>query len=503
MNNLKSTVLAAACLTAPNLYSAGMQTQKPNVLFFEVDDLMYKFVGSVGMNVIKTPNIDRLVTSGVYFSNAVCQGMMCGPSRNSFIAGLYPHNIGFYKNGQLRQLPNNAWTIAPAMKRAGYNTAWVGKCHVKPPRRGRKQSEQDGLKKYMGFDYAVASLGRVMLGKMMRTGKNVKEDDVYFEYLKSKGLYEQYKNDCVKKAKVTSLSEDDYLDGFYTNTALNWLRTKRDRNRPFFLWVNLSTPHGPFDVPQKYHDMYKNVTIPGPDSNDFGGVQIPAPLLKNNKPAKEDTEEYRKGYAANVTYMDTMLGKIISELKAEGVYDNTMIVFFSDHGIFMCNHGRTHKGTLFREILNPSLIISFPGKFQKGEIVSAPVELVSVLKTAMSVADAQPEDRNAPFGENLVPLLTGKPGYKTKYVFSEIENFQSCFDGRYHLITNTTGEKVLLYDLKNDPKELNDIAAECPEKVKELQKAVDRWFAETGPALPAEYLKSRKNVKKWTRGMRP
>jgi arylsulfatase A-like enzyme len=391
-------------------------------------------------------------------------------------------------------LPKGIWSLPAAMHRAGYATAWVGKCHVHPPRTSRKQKISEALKG-MGFDYAVASVGRAVLAS--RVCKGVKMDgDVYIEHLKKYGLLQQYIDDCKNRRPVTSLPEEHYLDGFYTNTALEWLENY-DGKKPFFLWLNLSCPHGPHDVPQKYHDLYQGKEIPGPLTTKFGG-EIPAGLLKDNRPARPaQVGEHRRGFAAATTFVDAMLGKMLEKLKAKGELDDTVLVFFSDHGIFMGNHGRFHKGSVFNEICNPSLIVWYPKKFRKGAVEKRPVELVSVLKTTMDIARASEADKKVPFGESLMPLLTGKGNYKTKYVFSEIEGFQSCYDGRYRYIANDI--KPLLYDLKNDPGEMKNIAAQNPEIAARMKKATEEWFAKTGAPLPASALRDSGTLKNWKR----
>jgi len=486
-----------AILNATSIYAVEKKVDKPNIVFIEVDDLLYRFMGKTGRNFIETPNIDALAKNGVFFSNAVCQGVMCGPSRNSLITGLYPHNIGFYRNGQMGPLPDNVWSIGKGMKNAGYNTAWIGKCHIHPPKNKKKrETSAEGLKSQMGFDYALASLGRAMLSKRAKSGKKI-DGDVYFDHLKKRNLLNLYIEDCKEKRPVTSLPEDDYLDGFYTKKTTEWIDNNKTK-QPFFLWVNFSAPHGPFDSPQKYHDIYKKKEIPPPLTTDFGGVQIPLGLLKDNKPiSPEQAMKSRRGYAANVTFVDTMIGKIINKLKADKLYDNTVIIFFSDHGIFMGNHGRIHKGSLFKEITNPSLIIYYPKKFKKGVIETTPVQLIDILKTALDIANAPKKDKDKPFGESLIPLLTGENKYKTKYVFTEIEGFQLCFDGRYRYIANK--EKPLLYDTKNDPNEMHNIAETHPEIVTTMQQAINEWIKKSGSILPAGYLRDKNNLKRWIR----
>jgi len=500
MRNDILKIAAVAATVAPSISAASQEgaavsSKRPNIVFFEVDDLLYRFLGKCGNGFVETPNIDALAGKGVHFTNAVCQGMMCGPSRNSLISGLYPHNLGFYRNGQMGNLQKGIWTMPAAVRRAGYETAWVGKCHVRPYRGTRKTLISKALVDQMGFDYAVASLGRAMLASRAAKGAEMK-GDVYIEHLKSKGLLETYVNDCKNKAKVTSLPEDDYLDGFYVNTALKWL-DGRDGKKPFFLWLNLSCPHGPYDCPQKYHDIYKGKKIPPPLTNSFG-EEMPEGLLKDNRPAKaaKAVEEHRRGMAANVSFVDAMFGKVVAELDKKGILDDTVIFFFSDQGVFMGNHGRFHKGAVFNEITDACLIISY-SKFKKGAVDKHPVELLDVDKTAMEIAGASEKDMKIPFGESLMPLLTGKGEYKRRYAFSEIEGFQSCFDGRYRYINNK--EKPLLYDLQKDPGEMKNIAKENPELLEKMRDATKKWFERTGAPLPARFLRQKKNLDNWKR----
>ena len=475
------------------------KNKKLNVVFLEVDDLMYRFMGKRGRHLIDTPNIDKLAESGVYFSNAVCQGVMCGPSRNSLIAGLYPHNIGFYRNGQMGPLPDGIWSLGSAVQRAGYQTAWIGKTHVHPPRKGKRDKKAKRFKRMekMGFDYSLASQDHFMLERKIWLDKPTK-NIVYFDFLRKNGLFKQYVEDC-KARRNTTLPDNAYLDGFFTQKAVDWLEQTDTDKKPFFLWLNFSLPHGPHDVADKYHDMYKDKQLAGPLSRDFGGVKIPERLLKDNQAVTpENAKIRRKGFAAACTYLDTLIGKVIDELKKKGVYDNTVIVFFSDHGIFMGNHGRIYKGTLFNEVTNPSLIISCPSSFRKNDIETQPVELLDIVKTVLDISGASSEDKAIPYGSSILPLLLNKPTEPSKrYVFSEIEGAQLCFDGRYRYIK--TNEGNLLYDLQTDPKELKNIISEKPDIAAEMDKQISDWFNKTGKPLPINFLKNpehRKNFKR-------
>ena len=127
-------------------------TGSPNIIWIEADDLMPRFMNKLGGGFGLTPNLDRLATTGVQFPNAVCQAPMCGPSRNGLISNLYSHNLGFYRNGNLRYMPAGVWTFPPVLREAGYETAYIGKSHIKSPADNPKASKDDALRGY-GFDY--------------------------------------------------------------------------------------------------------------------------------------------------------------------------------------------------------------------------------------------------------------------------------------------------------------------------------------------------------------
>jgi arylsulfatase A-like enzyme len=263
------------------------QARKPNILFIEVDDLEYEYLGLEGSPVIKTPHVDRLAQEGVYFSNAVAQGMMCGPSRNSLMTGLYPHNLGFYYNGQMRALPQGVWTFPQALQRAGYYTAWIGKCHIRPFI-GEGSNKTEAMKTEMGFDHVQQTVGRAVLCKQLKNGKELK-NDWYVGFLRRQGMEKTFVDEC---GRTSTLPDEVYLDGFFTRAAKDFLNSY-DEKKPFFLWLNYSVPHGPYDVPEQYHTF---------DPEDMpGGTQVknftaPEGLVRKTKLAKNE-EQIKKTQA--------------------------------------------------------------------------------------------------------------------------------------------------------------------------------------------------------------
>jgi arylsulfatase A-like enzyme len=464
-------VIIALLLTLCGQLSA----QKPNIVFIEVDDLTYKYLGCMGNPIAQTPAIDSLAKEGVLFKNAVCQGMMCGPSRNSLITGLYPHNLGMYVNGQMNALPQGVWTLPKAMQQSGYFTSWIGKCHVRPYIKGARteQKQTAAMQDEMGFDFVEQTVGRAVLRK--RTGN----DDIYKKHLMKKGLLNKFLDEY---PKPSTLPEEDYLDGFFTVLAEKWIRGYKEE-KPFLLWLNYSLPHGPHDVEKKYLELFSPKQMPKPIER--SATNIERSLLAHNKPVKsvEDTLKRRAVYQGCISFLDRQVGKVLKALDNKGIRQNTIIVFFSDHGIMMGDHGLLHKGTLWKEVTNPSLIISYPAKFIQNSQCKRPVELLDILQTVLDISGSS---KKAPNGESLMPLLTGKGIYKRKVAFGEIEGHVAAVTDRYKYIS---GIKPLLYDLHNDPDEMKNVIQQAPEKASELQSYVDEFLKNTGPFYKAGELK--------------
>jgi arylsulfatase A-like enzyme len=456
--------------------------ERPNVIWIEADDLMPRFMNKLGEGFGHTPNLDRLATEGTYFPNAVCQGVMCGPSRNGLLANLYSHNLGFYRNGHMRNMPEGIWTFPPVLKDAGYQTAYIGKSHIRPPAQNPKASKDDALRSY-GFDYVNCTGERYALWSALKKGKDVSSSP-FVQHLKRRGKYEQFLSDNDGYGNLSTMEEDiDYLDGFTAQVAIDWLGKKRDMEKPFFLWFNFCLPHGPYDVPQRWYDKVADLKIPPPKTDRFGH-EVPEPLLVDNKPVKsaERTAKDRLGEAANVAFMDAQIGRLLETLETTGQLGSTVIIFFSDHSIFLGNHGRLHKGTLFEEALATSMIVSFPKRFPQDQINMHPMELMDLVPTTFELAGIDNPNDAAKNGISIVPLLEGETSNGRNFAFSEILDAQSATDARYRYIVSEGVE--ILYDHETDPWEMENVAAKYPEVTERMRNAVDEWMKTSGPVHP-------------------
>ena len=498
-----SVLLFVAFIITSSFISHQKKDKQPNILFVEVDDLTAKYLGCFGAEFAVTPNVDALAKNGVVFENSICQGTMCGPSRNSLIAGLYPHNLGFYENKQLPSLPKDVWAFPKALQGEGYETFWVGKCHVRPSTQGIKanspsERKDKALQQQMGFDHVYQSAGRVVVlktsKKQIAKGKGWKKGkDAYGDFLFENGLLEKFVEETDKQIPTTLDPDTEYMDGHFTTKAIEQMKSY-EGEKPFFMWVNFSTPHGPFDVPQKYHDMFKAEDMPeiiDPAAEQF---EVPAHLKHSiNKKGKKGTAKMRAEYAATIAYMDDQVGRLFDFVNNSKFADNTVIVFFSDHGLMTGDHGLVHKTTLYKEVLNSSLIISQPKKYKASRVVQ-PVELLDLGKTVLDIAGADEATLNScPNGFSLVPFLENKKYVRPEAAFSELEGFISATTTRYKYIHNE--ELPILFDLEKNPNETINFAKENPQQVAEMQKMVADWIERTGEVMPPQKIVKNKSAK--------
>lgn len=468
------------CGAAQSLRS--LAEEPTNIVWIEADDLMPRFMNRLGEGFGLTPNLDRLAKHGVHFPNAVAQGPMCGPSRNGLLTNLYSHNLGFYRNGDMRRLPAGIWTFPPTLQSAGYQTAYVGKSHIRPSEHHPDASKDETLRGF-GFDFVSCTGERHALWKALQEEKNV--DHVPFiQHLKRRGKYEQFLKDNDGHGNLSTMAEDiDYLDGYTAQVGIDWLSQQRDATKPFFLWFNFCLPHGPYDVPQRWYDKVSHLKIPPPKTSSFGHP-VPEPLLRGNSPIRNEKHnaKNRLGEAANVAFMDAQIGRLLDAMETEGVLQNTLIIFFSDHSIFLGNHGREHKSTLFEEALNASMIVSYPKRFPQGKTNPHPVELMDLVPTTFEMAGVTNASTVAKNGHSLIPLLEGKATNGRVFAFSEIEGAQAATDARYRYIV--CGDMEILYDHAADPWEMKNVAEEFPKVTARMREATQRWYQGTGAIHP-------------------
>lgn len=458
--------VAALGLSALQSFSpSALSAERPNVLLILSDDLNTD-LGCYGAPV-RTPNIDRLAREGVLFRSANCQFPLCGPSRASFLTGLRPTTNGVTSNRhELRDKSPDVVTLPQLFRENGYRTARVGKVfHYTVP----QEIGTDGHDDPRSWDERFNPKGR-----------DVDDEDMIFS--------------LIPKQLSGTLSwlaadgaDNEQTDGIGAEETIRVLRHNKERGKPFFLAAGFFRPHTPFVAPKKYFDLYPLEKIPLPEVPPRHMEAGPAPAFNSARPEqKAMTGDLRRkaiqAYWASVSFVDAQVGLVLDELDRLGLAENTIVVFMSDHGFHLGDHGLWQKGSLFERVARVPLIIRPPGACAKNAVVKTPVELIDLYPTLAELAGLKPTQKTD--GLSLAPLLQNpgaahKPGALTQVQRNKPEKgpyikdpsqrppIVKAFDGfsvrteRYRYTEWDEGRQgVQLHDLEADPGELKNLAGD-------------------------------------------
>ncbi|MCS7469709.1 sulfatase-like hydrolase/transferase [Stieleria sp. ICT_E10.1] len=377
---LSLTVRFAACCLALMAASAG--AERPNVLFIAIDDLRVQ-LGCYGQAAVKSPNIDRLASGGMVFEHAYCQQTVCNPSRASLLTGMRPDTLRVWDlPTHFRQNIPDAVTLPQWFKSNGYHTQCVGKIF-----HNWRQDEWKG-------DLRSWSVPSVLHYNSHSNDKPRVDGTVPPNLASGKNGIE-----------CRDVPDDAYFDGRVAETAVESLRKLNRRDDPFFLAVGFWKPHTPFNAPKKYWDLYGRNEVPLP-SDVQPPKDVPEIALTSARytggPKSEELREMHHGHLAAISYLDAQVGRVLDELDALQLRDNTIIVLWSDHGLHLGEHGLTRKTTAFELDARVPLIIDAPAHKAVGR-TEALVELLDLYPTLTELCALQtPSDVE---GVSLVPLL--------------------------------------------------------------------------------------------------
>lgn len=474
---------AVVGLLAPEACSA--KDSRPNVLFIISDDLNTS-LGCYGHSQVQSPNIDRLAASGVRFERAYCQYPLCGPSRNSMLTGLYPNSSGILSNSQIfRQTIPSHLSMSQAFRREGYFAARIGKLyHYNVPKSvGTNGHDDPGS---WELELNPAGCDRLL-----------EEPDIFSLRKNSFGgtlsWYASPRGDLL------------HTDGMLATDA-EWVleRCAKDQSRPFFLAVGFYRPHTPYVAPKPYFKKYVQAEMPLVQGVAEDIKDLPKHALGSHKKEHDLlTDDLRQqaiqAYFASITFMDAQVGRILDKLKELGLAENTIVVFTSDHGYHLGEHGLWQKMSLFEESARVPLIISAPGQSQKGRTAASPVGLIDLYPTLTSLCGVKaPENLQ---GQDLSKVLvdpelsgrgwalcevTRRRGKNKKRIFG-----YSLRTPRWRYTEWAQGQEGReLYDHEADPLEQTNLAeAEKHQQViaelsKKLHSVVADSFPESGEIPP-------------------
>ncbi len=470
---------------------------RPNIVFLFTDDHCTQAISAYGSYRNQTPNIDRLATGGMRFDNCFVTNAICGPSRAVILTGAYSHRNGFYRNGN--KFDGSQWTFPKEMQRAGYETAIIGKWHLGTDPQG--------------FDHwdILPGQGHYYNPVMRRNGE---------------------------RRKIEGYSTD-----VTTDLALEWLKSERDSEKPFVLMCQYKAPHRPWQPGPEHLTRYDDVTVEEPATlfDDGAGrgtafreqeMTIATHLfdhdLKFDDPGRQTPEQrakwdaaygpknrafeeaglegealvrwkyqrYVKDYLRCIDSVDEQIGRILDHLEASGLAENTIVVYSSDQGWYLGEHGWYDKRWMYEESLRTPLLVRWPGVTKAGSTSDAMVSNVDFASTFLEMAGASDAIPESVQGESFAAHLRGESTAPRRESFyyhyyekpgpHNVAKHCGVRTERYKLIHFYRLDEWEMYDLDRDPDEMRSVADDPAYAAirRDLEAELTRLQRDLGEANP-------------------
>lgn len=442
--------------------SVAQKASRPNIIFIMADDLGSAELGSYGNTFNETPHLDKLAGEGAKFTQAYTAAPICSPSRAAIMTGQYPARVritDFLPDNSDRYLdPAKYVTLNEALSAAGYHTGIIGKWHLDTRFKNPKGNPQQN-----GFNEVIGS-----------ETKYIADGDYFYPYDKTETLNADGK-------------DDEYLTDRQCLEASKFI--KRNKNKPFFLYLTFYSVHTRLDAPKNIVDKYKTKF-----DKKYGAGKANEIFEKNDR--HEGGHLDNPYLAAMIERIDAGVGSIMKTLKEQGLDKNTMVVFFSDNGGVgnLGNNGilRAGKSWLYEGGVRENLIARWPAVIKPGSVINTPVYGTDFYPTFLDMAEAQKYSDKTVDGKTFLPLLKeGSIPQRDFYwhYISETGKWvprmcSAVRSGDYKLLYFYADDRIELYDLKNDPSEKNNIAKTEPAKTKELKALLDKWKKDVNAEAP-------------------
>lgn len=416
-----------------------------NILFITSDQQRWDTLPAYGVDWMHTPNLDRLSREGMTFDNCTAISPVCQPARAAFMLGQYPHVTGVGDNFQW--IRPDSPTIARRFNEAGWNTAAIGKMHFDP---------WDNPE---GFQYRVIAEDK----------RHIFRRDDWTKALEKAGFARSHPATIPGYRKnlgaiVSPLPEELHIDSFIASEGVNWL--SKHAASPFFAWISFNSPHDPYDPPERLANLYRNAPIPEPVGSPAEwptkpGYQHEVVKFYNSNPlfltnyndmSSAQIRRMREHYFATITLIDDQVGRVIDALEQSGQLEDTLIVFSSDHGDNLGDHGLPFKSNYYEGALRVPLIVWGPG-IPAGTRNSSPVNWLDLHATFLKTAGLEVPDHVQ--GIDLSPIFEDPELVLKDVAFSELQGSAMVRTDRYKLVVCDDGSGEF-YDLKEQPLEVHN-----------------------------------------------
>jgi len=458
------------------------QDKKPNILFILTDEMRADAMGCTG-GYVNTPNLDRIASEGVLFSNCSTNSPVCMPARVSLASGLYPHNTGLWNNTPIfsdacfYQMPVNYRTWMSAIHDAGYRTSLFGKTHLSTHIAGSDYRLKEDIMHQYGIDDVHEIAGPISDGWV---------DSHMTSYWKKKGLLDEFRKDAKRRwgdgkgkyweVKPSPLPLEDYYDTYIGQRAKEYIENY-DMDKPWFCWVSFGGPHLYWDTPEPYASMYDPAKMPKPlksvmkrgkySGNNLDRIDEGSIDFKPGEVAK-----MRANYAGGVTLIDDQIGEILKVLEKRGELDNTVIAFISDHGEMNGDYNLAQKCLFWESALKIPCMVRTPETISNINLQGKSNTLVELMDIGPTLAEYAGAEIDYPnFARSLVPVISGEQKIHRKSVLSEFTEELMLLTEKWKFTVNKEGHPYFLVDMINDPGETTNLVSEPQyrELVGELQ----------------------------------
>ncbi|WNO52427.1 sulfatase family protein [Stakelama saccharophila] len=460
------------------------ERRPPNIVFVMTDQQRFDTIAAAGFDYMDTPNLDRMAREGVLFSHMYVTSPSCAPSRASLFTGLYPHTNGVFRNDE-----NWTHSWVGRMAEAGYHCVNIGKMHT------------SAFEDSFGFHER-----HVVENKDRDTPRLPFYLDNWDKALWTRG-YEKPSRVTYRRradyrerlgAFIWELPADLHPDNFVPQMACMWL-DRYPTDEPFFLQIGIPGPHPPYDPTQDYVDRYAGRDLPMPIRDRAAMAAEPEALralreqhLKVDHdavvhladPGEAQLRRQREHYFANVSMIDTQMGNLIEALERRGVLDDTIVIFTSDHGDCLGDHGHSQKWTMYEQSVRVPAIVWAPGRIEGGRTVGDLVSLFDFAPTILDLGGVTPPRWME--ARSLAPYLAGDAVEPRSHIFAEhagdrilsgTEFMTMVRDERWKLVHFVDSDEGQLFDLESDPHEIHDRwnDPECGTIRQRLKDAILAW----------------------------